>query len=185
MVNTLLSSKVTVGDYLNMLDSGDKARIAEFVQQRFTERYFDSVRHNHENGFALMAVSCLMIEALRSFQEGWPNTNGISAKAFHSYFSANINFNFMHGYEDCFYKHVRCGILHQAETTGGWKIKRVGKIFDPKTKIINAKKFHGEVEISLLTYCNQLRVSDSNDVAWINFRIKMDSILKNCRAKQG
>src|SRR5437868_3017161 len=86
----LLSSKVTVAAYREMEGRHDKAGIAAFVNQRFTERYLTSLSQEKEtkNGFAMAAIGCLMIEALESFWRGWPDTNqrGRGRDAFRGFF---------------------------------------------------------------------------------------------------
>lgn len=80
-----------------------------------------------------------------------------------------------------FHKGVRCGILHQAETTRGWRINRKGPLFDPATKTINATKFHGELKKCLEGYCCTLRQSAWEDDVWTNLRTKMASVIENCQ----
>jgi hypothetical protein len=69
----------------------------------------------------MMAVSCLMIEALECFRQGWIDTKerGKGAQAFRLFFDTAEPLKEFRGYAPAFYTHVRCGILHQAETTGG------------------------------------------------------------------
>lgn len=81
---------------------------------------------------------------------------------------------------DDFYEGVRCGILHQAETTKGWRIWRKGPLYNPKTKIINAKKFHNKLERVLELYCDTLQESDWDSDVWKNLREKMEEVIKNC-----
>ena len=88
MEHTKLSSTVTVAKYRQLEAEKDRTKIADFILQRFTERYIrplhgDSTR---KNGFCTMAVSCLMIEALESFWNGWPDTTRKSQEAFRSFF---------------------------------------------------------------------------------------------------
>lgn len=183
-MDTLLSSTVTIADYRAMEKSRNIGRIADFVKQRFEERYMRpmEVDTRTKNGFTIMAVSCLMIEALESFYQGWPNTKNKSELAFCKFFDRNVNFLFIRGYAGEFYKNVRCGILHQAETTGGWHIRRKGAIFDQSTKTINATKFITEVSVVLDRYCQDLKASQWEDAIVKNLLRKMASICKNCEA---
>lgn len=53
---------------------------------------------------------------------------------------------------DWFFTDIRCGILHQAETRGGWKIQRKGTLLDDHNKTMNATVF-------LLVSCRRLSSS--------------------------
>jgi hypothetical protein len=147
-----------------------------------SERYIEPMRVDRakKNGFTIMAVSCLLIETLESFIQGWPDTKNKSQLAFCNFFDRNIGFALFHGEAQNFYKHVRCGILHQGETTGGWHIRRNGALFDKTTRTINAKKFHDEVESVLKSYCIDIQGSDWSMPIWQSFRKKMHSVCKNC-----
>lgn len=181
-MQTLLSSSVTVSDYRGFVEKQDKEKIIEFLKERFSERYIEPMRveQDKKNGFTIMAVSCLMIESMESFYQGWNDSNNKSQQAFCNFFDRNANFLFIKGYSQEFYKSVRCGILHQGETTKGWHIRRDGKILNKKTKTINATKFHDEVEKSLFNYCDSLHEEAWNSDLWKRFRRKMKVVCKGC-----
>jgi len=182
-MDTLLSNNVTLEDYLRMESIGDSDGIVRFVRDRFTERYITPMRVDPKlkNGFTIMAVSCLMIEALESFYQGWPDSQNKSQLAFCNFFDHNLNFCFIRGNSQKFYRHVRCGILHQAETTGGWHIQRKGRVFREDTKTINAKLFHDQVEMALNNYCSDLAGAAWDSKLWWNFRKKMKAVCENCK----
>ena len=122
---TELASDFTVGDYKAARDTKQRGLIAEAIRRRFTERYVSpALEGPKRHGFAMMAISCLMIEAFVSFKKGWEDSGGRSAEAFSAFFNEADLFKGFRGHEKKFYKNVRCGILHQAEATGGWKIAR-------------------------------------------------------------
>lgn len=130
--STKLSSRFTISGYRKLESSLDREGIADYLLERFTERYIEPFRGVKKHGFSLMAISCLMIEALESFRLGWSDTDRKSQKAFESFFQQCS----MQGSElgvfaentADFFKNVRCGILHQAETTSGWRILRKGPL---------------------------------------------------------
>ena len=128
-----------------------------------------------------------MIEALESFWQGWPNTNRRSRAAFRSFFqrcsNQGLELGMFSNLADDFYNGVRCGILHQAETTNGWRIRRKGSLFEPTTKTINATLFHDELEKALGRYVETLKQSDWESEIWRNLRKKMDAVLKNCEPR--
>ena len=182
--NTYLSSNVTINKYRFFEKARDVPSIVKFVKERFTERYITPMRvvKEKKHGFTIMAVSCLMIEALESFYKGWADSTNKSEKAFCDFFDRNNNFSFIRKYGKDFYRGVRCGILHQAESTDGWHIRRKGPIFEPTTKTVNAKLFHDEIEKSLKNYCTDLQSADWDGDIWKKFREKMKAVCKNCEA---
>ena len=131
-----------------------------------------------------MAICCLMIEALESFWRGWSDTRGRSGEAFRSFFrrclEQNLELGVFSQQADDFYEGVRCGILHQAETTRGWRIRRKGPLFDQSTKTINATKFHDQLENALKRYCDELKQSEWDSEIWCNLREKMKRVIENC-----
>lgn len=180
--NTKLSSNTTVDQYKSLELNKDIDGIICFVEARFYERYIRPMRidKTQKSGFAIMALSCLMVEALESFYQGWSNTKGKSELAFCQFFDRNANFAFIRGFSSDFYKQIRCGILHQAEVTDGWLIRRDGIVFDSVSKSINANLFLDEIEQALKNYCISLKNSKWTDSIWVNFRKKMKAICDNC-----
>lgn len=181
---TLLSSSVTISRYLELEDRGDREGIADFVRERFSERYIVPLRGGQKHGFCMMAICCLMIEALESFWQGWPDTKKRSKKAFRFFFERcarqSSPLGIFSEVADDFYEGVRCGILHQAETTKGWRIWRKGPVYSPERTTINATKFLNEMEKALAFYCNTLRDSPWDSEVWQNLRNKMKAVIENC-----
>jgi hypothetical protein len=123
---TEISTGFTVHDYEVARNKQDHDRIAEAIRSRFTDRYVRPVADpKHRHGFTMMAISCLMIEAIESFQRGWKTSDGHSCDAFCSFLDRAEPLKVFRGYGREFYENVRCGILHQGETTGGWKVVRL------------------------------------------------------------
>lgn len=194
MDKTKLSSTVTVKKYRNMVDDKDKDGIAKFLYERFSERYIiplKNVPRDKKSGFIIMAVGCFMIETLESFQHGWPDTRGKilyngkkirkGKAAFRYFFNRYEQFHNFKNYEDDFYKNVRCGILHQSETTNGWRILRRGPLFIKESKAINATIFLNRLDECLKDYCDELRRSEWESDLWENLRKKMNNICRNCK----
>lgn len=161
----------------------DRAAIADAICRRFTERYITPVRSKERHGFTMMAVSCLMIEALESFRQGWDTTHGPKSKAaFCHFFDSSEPFRQLRGHAQAFYYNVRCGLLHQAETTGGWRIRRDGgALFNAIDLTINAEKFLQGLERVLLDFRNELRAAEWNGPAWKKVHIKMRAIIRHCQ----
>ena len=192
------TSAVTVGDYQHWLREPDQgwSKKPDFIKRRLCERYIDPVRElatnaatrDKNNGFYVMAISCLLIETLEAFWQGWETTEphvdacgndvrGRSGKAFALFFKRQHRFRIFDGTE--FYKRVRCGILHQGETTDGWLIARRGPLFDGQRKI-NASCFHNQLRLAISDYVEELtNPSVVSDVRQ-NFDKKMASVIRNC-----
>ena len=79
-----------------------------------------------------------------------------------------------------FYEHIRCGILHQGESTGGWKVVRQGDLFDAATLTIHATKFHRALAQCLDSYCKALEADRWDGPVWLSFKCKMKTICDNC-----
>jgi hypothetical protein len=199
-----LSSSVTVGKYREMEGKKDLNGLADFIGERLSERYIGPLQTSSEkHGFLMMAAVCLLTETLESFYQGWPTTDkGIPRKdiqdpckptdpkrttvsssevAFCYFFQRELAFSPLRSYSQDFYVHVRCGILHQGETTGGWRIWREGALFDDKDLTVNADTFLAEVKKAVQTYTDKLRNAAWNDDLSNNFRNKMDAIIDHCK----
>jgi len=183
----LLSKEITVKKYKDLVNKQDKEGIAQFIFDRFDERYIaplKSIPKKKKNGFCIMANCCLMIEALESFYQGSENTKGSGTETFKSFFNRVEEFRDLKDCSSEFYTHVRCGILHQAETTGGWRIIRRGPLFDSNKLTINATEFLNRLEEYLKKYSDNLRSKGWNSLRWKKLRKKMKSVIKNCERSQ-
>lgn len=180
---------IRISTYEKWRDAQEKEKIADFIYERHYQRYikpfeFDdpTYRREFKNGFAIMANCCLLIETLESFYRGWSKSR--NELNFLKFFTREKEFKDF-ATDDIpsqFYKHIRCGILHQGETTGGWTINRSSsKLLDKSKLEINAVLFSERLKKALEAYRDELKSSDWNDQIWENAREKMKSILKNCR----
>lgn len=186
---TRLSTRVSVAAYRKMERDCDRDAIATLVRDRFRERYIIpvlAVEPGEKSGFLTMAISCLLIEALETFYQGWESTEptkkqpGKSKLAFQLFFGHQWQFKVFQGHAAQFWKHVRCGILHQGETTGSWRVVRSGRLFDEDELLINATDFHRRMSGVLDSYSRELSLADWDSERWKNFRIKMNATIKNC-----
>ncbi len=179
-----LSSNTTVKQYREMEITTNRDAISKFVEERFSERYIKPLKHPTAHGFAIMANCCLLIETIECFRHGWPETpGGKGSDLFRAFFdrqAGEMRFVPFKGKGPEFYKHVRCGILHQGETTGGWLINRRTSTKLLAGKDINARKFQKELTHALEKYCDELESAPWNDPLWTAFRYKMNSIIANC-----
>jgi len=173
--------------YEKYLEDKNKSDIAEMIFYRLYGRYLkpftfkdNLFKEKYKNGFSIMANCCLCIEALQSFKNGWGETprdakgNGIFDEFFNN--NSRVGLKIFSG--KSFYKNIRCGILHQGETTSGWRILRGGELLKEKT--INSVKFLEKMIRALDIYRKELENSEWDSEVWDNCRTKMRKILKNC-----
>jgi hypothetical protein len=186
-----LSSSVTVAFYRELEAAEKRQEIAYFVAERFRERFLlpvlggnnercESTLSGYKNGFAMLAIACLMVETLEAFYQGRENTRNKSKQMFLDFFKRWEEFRDFRPIAENFYYDVRCGILHQAETRNGWVIERVGKLYDPAHKAINAAAFLKSLASCLDQYSTDLETADWDSILWVNFRKKMKTICDNC-----
>jgi hypothetical protein len=179
-VETMLSSRVSRAQYLTAEDQRDRIALATFVHERFSERYilpFEANRRKH--GFIMMAAGCLMIEALESFWNGWKKSPN-SALAFCHFFDRVERFAPFRNHGQAFYGNVRCGIMHQGETTGGWHIRRdQSRLFEPDSLTVDATRFLGELSDYLSDYRQMLIEAPWDAPVWKAFRKKMRAVCAN------
>lgn len=195
--------KISVDDVNKyLLDKSCKDKLAEFIYLRHYHRYIkpfefiseklvlnlnlrkevDEYSLIFKNGFSIMANCCLLIETLEAFYRGWENTNNKSELAFLKFFTRDKNFTefSIKDIPTKFYKNIRCGILHQGETTDGWSITREGKILlNSQDKKIDASLFLINMKLSLNNYKAELELADFGDEIWFNAKKKLKAIIKN------
>lgn len=124
-----------------------------------------------------MAIGCLTIETLESFYQGRPDTRRVSAQMFRSFFERDTPLKVFGGDGDWFYRDIRCGVLHQAEARGGWRIRRGGPLLDAAARTINATIFLREVRRAVGAYAKELEFDDQ---CWMRFQRKMQAVCTNC-----
>jgi hypothetical protein len=194
---------------LEQNDEMAKKLIICLIEHRLNHRYIRpllNVPKEYKSGFLIMASACLLIETLQSFYEGKNQSDEAnenpeekekgSERSFIKFFEERKNFfpAFRDSFpielikgkkgklkEKCtFYKNIRCGIFHQAETTGGYSISRKGLLFSGKK--INANKFIESLERCLNKYIDDLRVAEPNSRIWKKAIKKMNHVCDNCQS---
>lgn len=176
----MLASNTSVARHDQLVADRDRPALAQFLNTRFTERYLRPVqRSDYKHGFTMMAVACLMIEAMQSFYEGPVNTRGKSSRLFERFFSRWDAFALFRPVTFEFYKHVRCGILHSAETRGGWRVRREGALVDVGSKTINATAFAASLETVLRRYTTELEQTPWGAPRWMHYLRKMEDVRRN------
>jgi hypothetical protein len=149
--------------------------------------FFEPIRHlasscNKQGyGFAIMALCSLLIETIQCYRYGLPSTNsgelerlGIpkeqwrsGSTAFNEFFLGPCQHLFPDVDAVDFYSNIRNGLLHQAQTKGGWKI-RTGQaaICNLNDKIIDRDKFANALEGAFQEYLEDLGQHDWAEDIW-------------------
>lgn len=140
------------------------------------------------SGFSILALDCLIIETLRQFYEGINETKRYkNEEAFCNFFIDSKYFrdHFDTYSASTFYKHYRCGLLHQAQTKGksiiridqDTMVKAINKSEKLIGLIINRLLFHKALEDEINDYLSKLiSGGDENSTLRKNFIKKMNFI---------
>lgn len=118
-----------------------------FFEEKIRTRYLNPIHavlkmeDNLGEGFAVVTLQCSLIETIESFINGWKfqldpygwyKLNGVRASEIKKNQDIFISFfklrNLFVSYNpnidgEKFYQNVRCGLLHETQTKGNWKIK--------------------------------------------------------------
>lgn len=186
-------------------DKANQAIIAEYAYQRLYNRFLkifdfkDETKSSYEkngktielnvfneefkNGFLIMTSCSLLIETFASFLAGQNETpRGKSADMFINVFEyAETKGNELKAFKNNqFYSKIRCGLLHQGETYGKFKITRKGiKLLDNET--IDAYLFLKHLNQLLLTYKDDLTNGKWDSKEWDACRLKIRYITTNAK----
>jgi hypothetical protein len=182
IILSLHPREVTVAEVRKLLaktDDDTRQTLADLVLHRLRNRYItplEKVPHEYRSGFLTMAACCLLIETLQCFKDGKEDTRGVGEATFKQFFSDYTSeFSGIDGGE--FYRKIRCGILHQAQTHGSFRIwLEDGAIYDSEKKIINATKFMEALKAIVEEYVDTLRSRDMSVVPWPNALLKIKYI---------
>ena len=175
-----LSSSTSVARYRKLEAAGDRRAIGQFFVERFDERFFRPIEDSSsKHGFAVLAVVCLVIETLESFYQGRLDTKNASTQMFRDFFARDTPLKVFAGESDWFYKDIRCGILHQSETRGGWRVLRKGPLLDAQAKALNATAILRALRSEVQKYAQMIQTDEQ---LWKNFCKKMGGVCANCIA---
>lgn len=139
-------------------------------------------------GFAILALDCLLIETLNQFYQGLNETPKNHREQFWLFFKGSEYFkkHFTRKTAGIFYDHVRCGLLHQAQTKKQTFIRAdqptmIQPINDKPSGgtgiIVDRVKFHQALEQELASYVRKLeRDGAAEGILRTNFAKKMEII---------
>lgn len=158
----------------------DWERAIEIFRDRIEARYFDPITNLLEraddierNGFAVMALNCLLVDTFYQFRdpdnlneprrrtEIFNRPNGTVYKEF-------LIINFPHDFDEfkanLFYKDIRCGILHSAQTKHGSQLTYdkdyVVEVFDGDKLRVDIRNFSRVMRNYFVNYIHQLEIGD-------------------------
>lgn len=137
--------------------------------------------------FSIMGLNCLFIEALRQFELGLDATEsyrGANLEAFKDFFNRSFFFDFSPRISKLFYKHVRCGILHQAQTQGNTQLTfdqdLMVKMIDEESIRVDVEKFSNALFSEYEYYLERLKDPDQIQLR-TKFIRKMNFIIDRIR----
>jgi hypothetical protein len=185
----------------NLADNNsiDWEKAVNIFKDRFESRFFKPIdallndpRDGTEfySGFSVLAIDCLLIETFNQFYHGI-NSSGDKFKSnldtFKDFFSRSKYFKDDFDSIDkikAFYDHIRCGLLHQAETKGYTTLnKKRDKLVELiendgiRSIKLNRIEFHKRVVSYFNDYLEILNDKSQIDIRK-NFKNKMDLITR-------
>ena len=173
------------------LQSDDWLIAIGYLERRLNERYIEPVEIlidsekgktaiDKKFGFTILAIDCLLAEAIQSFYDGITESKGKSRVLFVKFLREMSGFrNHFLTNSDAqeFYDNFRCGILHQGQTFGDTKVWAVGQLIEKRGKcmIVNREEFHNRINEEFKIYIAELR-KRQDYILLNNFKQKMDFI---------
>ena len=165
-----LSPKYKKDDYskLNLNANSDDQvwdQAIEIIKDRIYGRYFNQIdllsNDINANGFAIMALNCLLIETLLQFRDGKAETPAKNNKATYSNFLIE---EFSSAFDTQpkagrFYTDIRCGILHSAQTKNNSRLSdRKGFVvkFENDTLVVSVKGVSNVLKDYFKSYVKKL-----------------------------
>lgn len=185
-----ISPYFTDSDWLRLhfTDESDWQEAIKIFRDRIEGRFFIPIQRMvgyKFSGFAIIALDCLLVETIQQFKKGvyeTPKGKGfeyfeefLTKTGFKAYFDKKLAMKF--------YKQIRCGIIHQAETKNSSTIRKADSLplvklsDDGEGIVINRKKFHNQLESEFTKYLDELG-KPFNRTLRENFKKKMDYICR-------
>lgn len=154
----------------------------EYMIDENSTKTLNEFETEYKSGFIILTNCCLLIETISTFFHGFNRSNN-GNNSFELIFQKAKEYNNMlYIFEKKqFYKNIRCGLTHQGETYGRFKISRNGQLFDEENLTINAMLFCILLNEFLKSYCNELKSEDWNSKIWNNCKNKIYYIINNSK----
>ena len=168
----------------------------EYFLARLRLRYLEPIAvlqrelHYQGEGFSILAIQCTLIEFLEATFRGLTYRylrRGEACGAFEYSRSSEVFADFLctrapfasrfdRPLAEEFYRSVRCGLLHEAQTKGGWRVwgcSEDGRIVDPGGRIVFRDDVQEGLEACIAEYGRQLFVDVALQEAFVR---KFDSL---------
>ena len=184
-----LSPQYTKAAYrsLNLNINSDKAiweKAVKIVSDRINGRFLAQINQlSHDintNGFAIMALNCLLVETLLQFEIGKNATPDFNRVQYSQFLINSFPDVFDSDVTTRFYLDIRCGILHSAQTKGTSKLtcddSYVVK-FDGKGVTVSVKQFSNLLCNYFEKYKRKL-LDENQTILRTNFIKKMQYICR-------
>jgi len=162
--------------------------IVEYFHDRLETRYLLPIRAIQScgrqvgEGFSMMTIQCALLEFLESTVQGKSYRFDAPAGSNREYSSSSAMFKsfltrrepfrnlFTESVAEDFYRNVRCGLLHEAQTKRGWTIAahcRAQAIIDADSKIVYRDNFFNALQLFITRYEQELLVNPNLQEAFI------------------
>ncbi len=138
----------------------------EIMCGRIEGRYLDPMgalieADVNKNGFAAMALCCLLIETLLQFREGYPQTpDRQNKRCYSSFLQTQLGHVFNQEMANRFYTDIRCGVLHSAQTKNGscltFGTDYIARIQGNDIMMVDIQGMHHVLEQYFRRYCDEL-----------------------------
>jgi hypothetical protein len=157
----------------------------KIFEDRIQGRFFDSIKilleDENKNGFAIMALNCLLIETLQQFIDG-VNSNLKSKQAYTNFLRKELTDVFdIEEKADMFYRDIRCGILHSAQTKNGSRLtfgkSYIIEVLEGNKVSVDVGNFSERLWIYFRSYIDQLEQEEELYIRQ-NFIKKMKHICR-------
>jgi hypothetical protein len=202
-----IAGRKTIADWIDdrkkLMIGGDpilwKYVFNEYFEARLKLRYLEPIQVIQEygtfkgEGFSIVAIQCTLIEFLQSTVQGisykyigrggelGPYEYSSSSDIFKTFLTTQAPFSaeFTSDLAKDFYVNVRCGLLHEARTKGGWRIHAVdptgqNHVVEGKQKIIYRDNFQKSLLQFVTNYGTRLQTDITYQEAFIR---KYDSLI--------
>lgn len=195
-VDTFIAGNLTPADWQarkQALAAGNstwQATFQDFFVQRLKLRYLDPIEVLQGNGsfqgegFSILAVQCSLLEFLESTAQGlnykWVRrTQDLGAyeycksgELFVSFLSGRAPFSATFNQQSAhdFYTNVRCGLLHEASTKNGWRVRAKGpdgSVANVVDRIVYRDNFQYALTEYINSYGRDLALSQTLQEAFI------------------
>jgi len=191
--NFLISPMYRVSDWQCAMANDDWPLMVCIFKDRLAGRFLEPIKLIEQDaaigpfaGFSILALDCLLIETLNQFYQGLDETPEDHKKQFWLFFKGSEYFkkHFTRKSAEIFYSHVRCGLLHQAQTKKQTFIRADQPAMIQLSNgnlsngiIVDRVEFHQALEQEIASYVTKLKQgSEANSDLRANFLKKMQII---------